>query len=174
MTQTGKSIFIAIIFAFVIVWGMIIILGIPKEQRKQKQKRYDESQIFEQCRGCKYAFFSMIVYLTVYGILDDQGIVWCQPLFGVAFGIILSLGIYLSHCILQDAYFAISEGKLSVLIPANVVALLNLNYGFEYITKGTVIENGLITADGLHFLLVGLILCLDLTVFLRKRLDKRS
>lgn len=174
MTQTGKIVFIVFMIAYALFWGAIILIGIPKEQRTQNQKKYDERQIFEQCRGCKYAFFSLIAYLAVYGILDDQGIVWCQPIFGVGLGILLSLSIYLTHCVLQDAYFAIGESKPSVLIAPNVIAIPQLIFGIETITDGTIIENGLITADGLHFLLVGLILCLDLAVFLRKRLDKRS
>ena len=174
MSQTGQIVFFSFMIAFMIFWSVIIIVGIPKEQRMQKQKRYDERQIFEQCRGCKYAFFSLIAYLAVYGILDDQGIVWCRPIFGIALGIILSLCIYLTHCVLQDAYFAIGESKPAVLIAPNAIAISQLIIGIDSIAEGTMIENGLITADGLHFLLVGLILCLDLAVFLRKRLDKRS
>lgn len=174
MTQTGKIVFIVFMIGYALFWGTIILIGIPREQRAQNQKKYDERQIFEQGRACKYAFFSLITYLAVYGILDDQGVVWCRPIFGIALGIILSLCIYLTHRVLQDAYFAIGESKPAVLIAPNAIAISQLIIGIDSIAEGTMIENGLITADGLHFLLVALVLFLDLAVFLRKRLDKRS
>lgn len=172
MSQTGKIVFIGFILAYAIFWGVIIYIGIPKEQRTQNQKKYDERQILEQYRASKYAFSSLIIYLLVYGALEQFGIVWCETIFGVSLGIALSLCIDASYRILQDAYFAIGESKLAVLIVPNVIAISQLIIGIESIAEGTMVENGLITADGLHFLFVALVLFLDLAVFLRKRLDK--
>lgn len=174
MSQTATIAFIGFFIVFMLYWGLIIYIGIPKEERQQKQRKYDERQILEQCRACKYAFFSLITYLTVYGMLADQGVVWCEPAFGVGLGIFLSLGIYLSYCILQDAYFAIGESKFSALFGINCIGIISLFKGIEAINDGTILKNGLITIYGLRFLLFAIILFLDLSVFLRKRLDKRS
>ena len=52
MTQTGKIVFIVFMIAYALFWGAIILIGIPKEQRAQNQKKYDERQIFEQGLAC--------------------------------------------------------------------------------------------------------------------------
>jgi len=175
MNQTGQIVFIVFIIAYMLFWGTIICIGIPKEERRKQQKKYDERQIFEQSRACKYSYVALIVYLLFYGILDAGfDIVWCEPLFGICLGIGFSLSVFFAYCIFQDAYFAIGESKLGVLIAPNIIAFPQLILGLECVTDRSIIDNGIITDNGLHFLFVALILILDILVYIRKRLDKQS
>lgn len=153
MNQTGQIVFIVFIIAYMIFWGTIICIGIPKEERRKQQKKYDERQIAEQSRACIYSYISLIVYLLLYGILDGGvGIVWCDALFGMILGIVFSLTIFFAYCIFHDAYFAVGESKLSILIAPNVIAFSQLFMGIKCITEGSIIENGIITNNALHFL----------------------
>lgn len=50
MNQTGQIIFIIFIVCYIIFWGAIIYIGIPKENRAQQKKKYDERQQIEHGR----------------------------------------------------------------------------------------------------------------------------
>lgn len=175
MNQTGKIVFIVFIIAYMLFWGTIICIGLPKEERANNKKKYDERQLFEQSRACKYSYIALIVYLIFYGILDAGfDIVWCESLFGICLGIGLSLFVFFAYCIFQDAYLAIGESKLGVLIAPNIIAFCQFIMGIDCAAEGSIIENGIITDDGLHFLFVAIILFVDILVYIRKRLDKQS
>lgn len=175
MNHTGQIVFIVFIVAYIIFWGTIICIGIPKEERKRQQKRYDERQITEQGRASKYAYITLIVYLVFYSILDvGFDFIWCEQIFGIFLGIMFSLSVYLAYCIFQDAYFSIGESKPGALIGVNVIGLSQLLMAVECIEDGSIVENGIISADGLHILFVALILLLDAFVMIRNRMDKHS
>ena len=161
------------IIAYMIFWGTIICIGIPKEERRKQQKKFDERQIAAQGRAFKYAYLTLILYLLVYAILDmGFKIVWCELIFGIALGIAFSLSTYFAYCIFQDAYFGVGESKPGALIGVNIIGLSQLLMVVECIEDGSIVENGIITADGLHLLFVALILLLDTFVLIRNRMDK--
>lgn len=175
MNQSAQIILLVILLAYVLFWGTIIYIGIPREQRNKSKIQYDERQIYEPSRACKYSYITLIVYLVIYGLLDvGFDIIWCESMFGICLGIAFSLSVFFSYCVFQDAYLAIGESKLAVLLSPNIIALPQLIMGIESVTEGRMIENGIVTNDGLHFLFVGLVLFLDILVFIRKRMDKRS
>lgn len=173
MNQTGQIVFIVFIFAYMIFWGTIIFIGIPKEERSKQQRKFDERQIAAQGRAFKYAYLTLILYLLVYAILDmGFKIVWCELIFGIALGIVFSLSTYFAYCIFQDAYFAIGESKPSALIGVNIIGFSQLLLAITCIEDGSIVENGIISADGLHLLFVALILLLDAFVMIRNRMDQ--
>ena len=175
MNQSGQIILIMIALAYMLFWGTVIYVGIPRELRDKKKKMYDERQLYEQARACKYSYISLIVCLMIYGLLEAGfDIIWCEPMFGICLGIGLSLCVFLSYCVFQDAYFALGEKKLAVLLSPNIIAIPQLIMGLESIAEGSMMENGIITNNGLHFIFAGLILFLDVLVWVRKSMDKRS
>ncbi len=175
MNQTGQIVFIIFIIAYMIFWGTIICIGIPKEERRKRQKKYDERQVAEQGRASKYAYITLLVYLVFYSILDvGFDFVWCEQIFGIFLGIMFSLSVYLAYCIFQDAYFSIGESKPGALIGVNIIGLSQLLLTVECIKGGSILENGIISVDGLHLLFVALVLLLDAFVLIRNRMDRRS
>lgn len=175
MNQTEQLVFFGVILAYSIFWCVIIYTGIPKAERRKQQKQYDERQISEQGRACKYSYIALVVYLLAYCLLDSGfDIKWCEFSFGVCLGISLSLSVFFAYCVFQDAYFAVGESKPVVLITPNIVALPQLIMGIESATEGNVFKNGIVTADGIHFLFVALVVFLDILVIVRKHMDKKG
>lgn len=175
MNQTGQIVFIIFIIAYMIFWGTIIYIGIPKEQRAKQKQQFDERQKVEQYRACQYAYFTLIIYLVLYLLLNQAFyFVWCDTVFGISLGIVFSLSVFLAYCVFQDAYFGIGASKPATLFTANIAGLPNLMLGIESIEDGNIIENGLITGKGIHFAIFALIVLLDIFVFIRKRLDKQA
>lgn len=175
MNPTGRFIFLAVILAYFVFWCIIIWIGIPKADRSKQRKQYDERQLFEQGRACKYSYIALIVYLLAYCLLDSGfEIKWCAFPFGICLGIAFSLAVFFSYCIFQDAYFAVGESKPAVLITPNIVALPQLIMGIESAAEGNMLKNGIIAADGIHFLFVGLVVFLDILVIARKYMDKKD
>lgn len=173
MNQTGQIVFIIFIIAYMIFWGTIICIGIPKEQRANNKKKHDERQRIEQGRACTYAYITLIFYLLCYIFLEKIfGIVWCELTFGLFLGIAFSLSVFLAYCVFQDAYFSINDNKTGAMISVNVIGLAQLLLGIEHIVDGDIIQNGIITDNAINLLFFAVILLLDVFVFIRKRLDK--
>ena len=127
MNQTGQIVFIIFIIAYMIFWGTIICIGIPKEQRANK-KKHDERQRIEQGRACTYAYITLIFYLLCYIFLEKIiGIVWCELTFGLFLGIAFSLSVFLAYCVFQDAYFSVNNSKVGAMIGVNAVGLSQLS-----------------------------------------------
>ena len=175
MNQTGKIVFIVFIIAYIIFWGTIIYIGIPKEQHANKKMKHDERQRIEQGRACKYAYITLICYLLCDIFLEKIfDVVWCDHTFGVFLGIAFSLSVFLAYCVFQDAYFSINDSKVGTMISVNIIGLSQLFMGIEHIANGDIIQNGIITDNAINLLFFAVILLLDIFVFIRKRLDKQS
>lgn len=175
MNQTGQIVFIVFMIAYMIFWGTIICIGIPKEQRSSNKKKYDERQRIEQGRACKYAYITLICYLVASLVLDQIfGIVWCDNTFGLFLGIAFSISVFLAYCVFQDAYFDITSSKASSMIGINAVGLAQLVMSVEHIEDGDIIQNGIITDNAVNLLFFAVVLLLDVFVLIRKHLDKRS
>ena len=174
MNPTGQIILIVFLIAYLVFWGTIICIGIPKEKQK-KQRKFDERQIAAQGQAYKFAYITLILYLLVYVILDKGfKLVWCEHVFGIALGVLFSVSTYFAYCIFQDAYFAIGESRPGALIGINLIGLTQLLLAIESIADGSTVENGIITADGLHLLFTALVLLLDVFVMIRNRMDKQA
>lgn len=174
MNQTGTIVLIAFIAAYMIFWGVIICVGIPREERTKQRQRFDERQKVEQGRACQYAYITLLCYLFLYLLLDHVlHIVWCDTAFGILLGIAFSVSVFLAYCVFQDAYFGIGASKPGVLIGVNAVGVTQLVMGIESVEDGAIIQNGIITGNASHFVFLALIILLDVFVFIRKRMDRR-
>lgn len=175
MNQTGKIVFFVFLIAYALFWITIICIGIPKEERRKHQPKYDERQVAAQGRASKYAYTTLIVYLLLYSLLDAGfDFVWCEQVFGIFLGIIFSLSVYLAFCIFQDAYFGVGDKKPGALIAINICGFFQLMLAIECFIDGSMVENGIICAEGLHLVVVIFILLLDAFVMIRNRMDKYS
>ena len=175
MNQTGKIVFIVFMIAYMIFWGAIIYIGIPKAQRNQNKKKYDERQRIEQGRACQYAYITLISYLVACLFLNQIfGIVWCDHTFGLLLGIAFSISVFMAYCVFQDAYFNITDSKAGTMISINVVGLTQLLLGIEHIEDGDIIQNGIVTDNAVSLLFFTVVVLLDIFVLIRKRLDQQS
>lgn len=175
MDLTGR---IAVFAAYIVFWIAILVLScmaVPRRQRGQNRKKYDERQRYERGRACQYAYITLIVYLVADRILRDAfGAVWCDDTFGLCLGLAISGSVFLAGCVFQDAFFDLLTGRREAMLGVNLLGIFPLFRGILGICEGSVLENGILTRRAAHFLPVTVIVLLDLFVVIRRRVDRRS
>lgn len=106
---------------------------------------YDERQVLARGRAFMWGFFTLMICLMVYGMLDMLIDRWCDTLTGCIICICVSLLVFASICIKQDAFAGIGKNRKRNLTVLLVLTLANMFFGVENITGGDVVRDGLLT-----------------------------
>ena len=106
---------------------------------------YDERQVLARGRAFMWGFFTLMICLMVYGMLDMLIDRWCDTLTGCIICICVSLLVFASICIRQDAFAGIGKNRKRNLTVLLVLTLANMFFGVENITGGDVVRDGLLT-----------------------------
>ena len=176
--MSEKKILICVIVFVVIylIWCGILIAAVAKsEPKKKKRQVFDERQIAAQGMAYKWAFWTMFGYYLLYAIIcGAMEIVWCDPFLGAFLGVIVGATVFAVICVFRDAYFRPDQSKASEIIVINVLCACQGILGLTHLSEGTLIEDGLLSADALQFffLLVGLVL--DAAFIVKHRMEKRE
>ena len=96
---------------------------------------YDERQVLARGRAFMWGFFTLMICLMVYGMLDMLIDRWCDTLTGCIICICVSLLVFAS-------IWKNRKRNLTVLL---VLTLANMFFGVENITGGDVVRDGLLT-----------------------------
>ena len=105
---------------------------------------YDERQVLARGRAFMWGFFTLMICLMVYGMLDMLIDRWCDTLTGCIICICVAL-VFASICIKQDAFAGIGKNRKRNLTVLLVLTLANMFFGVENITGGDVVRDGLLT-----------------------------
>ena len=176
--MSEKNILICVIVFLVIylAWCAILIAAVAKSEPKKKKKQaFDERQIAAQGMAYKWSFWTMCIYYLLYAtICGAAGIVWCDPFLGAFLGVIVGVTVFAVICIFQDAYFSPDKSRKSEIFVINLLTVCQGCLGLMNTSKGTFIENGVLSSDTLPFfvLLVGLVL--DAAFIVKHRMEKRE
>ena len=145
------------------IWvGIIIGLAIYLITRKTTED-YDERQLVIRGKAYKVGFLSTLGAGAVYGFIST---VLKRPLaedgIAVFFILLFGVGVFVVYCIMNDAFFSISD-KIK---PVHLVVLLLLGVVsqgymiYTNLTEGTIVgKNGELTARVLPFGILLLFLC---------------
>lgn len=106
---------------------------------------YDERQVLARGRAFMWGFFTLMICLMVYGMLDMLIDRWCDTLTGCIICICVALLVFASICIKQDAFAGIGKNRKRNLTVLLVLTLANMFFGVENITGGDVVRDGLLT-----------------------------
>ena len=106
---------------------------------------YDERQVLARGRAFMWGFFTLMICLMVYGMLDMLIDRWCDTLAGCIICICVALLVFASICIKQDAFAGIGKNRKRNLTVLLVLTLANMFFGVENITGGDVVRDGLLT-----------------------------
>lgn len=122
--------------------------------------RYDERQELARGRGYKYAFFTILVYEALYGVLRSAfGWSLLDDLTGSFVGIFAGIAVYACYAIWHDAYFALNEKRRYYIWLFAVITAINLAVGAGHIVRGELIVDGVIHyANSLNLLCAALFL----------------
>ena len=106
---------------------------------------YDERQVLARGRAFMWGFFTLMICLMVYGMLDMLIDRLCDSLTGCIMFICVALLVFASICIKQDAFAGIGKNRKRNLTVLLVLTLANMFFGVENITGGDVVRDGLLT-----------------------------
>lgn len=148
------------------------IIAIPLKKRVLSLS-FDERQ--ERARGVafKYGFFTLMVCVAAYGMLDMTIGPWCDTIAGCALCICIALTVFAVTCIRRDAYLSLSEKPKQIITLFTFLAVFNLGLGVMYILHGELMEDGVLTFRVCN-LLAGVMLLVILAVYLAKYLSDRG
>ena len=116
-----------------------------QERKCGKMNDYDERQILARGRAFMWGFFTLMLCLMAYGFTDMLIEPWCDTLTGCIICICVSLLVFASICIRQDAFAGIGKNRKRNLTVLLVLTLANMFFGVENITGGDVVRDGLLT-----------------------------
>ena len=131
-----------------VVVGLVIaavLMTFTKKNRKEKFT-YDERQKIARGEGYKYAFFTLVIYNAVYGIIDmSLEKPWAESMTGVMIGICLAVLVHVVYCIWHECYFSMNEEPKRVLIFFGIISVINVIIAVMQGRNGELIENGMLT-----------------------------
>ena len=106
---------------------------------------YDERQVLARGRAFMWGFFTLMICLMVYGMLDMLIDRWCDTLTGCIICICAALLVFASICIKQDAFAGIGRNRKRNQTVLLVLTLANLFFGARSLMEGDVVVDGLLT-----------------------------
>lgn len=105
---------------------------------------YDERQVLARGRAFMWGFFSLMISLMVYGLADMIVEPWCDTLTGCIICICVSLLVFASICIRQDAFAGIGRNRKRNQTVLLVLTLVNLMFGMMRVIDGELLEDGVL------------------------------
>lgn len=134
---------------------------------------FDERQ--ERARGVafKHAFFTLMVCVAAYGMLDMTIGPWCDTITGCTLCICIALTVFAVTCIRRDAYLSLYEKPKQVITLFTFLTAFNLGFAVMHIMQGGLLEDGVLTFRACN-LLAGVMALVILAVYLAKYLSDRG
>ena len=103
MMKDSKSWLMGFYVGIALALVIFLVLFLIRNKNGNKPK-FDERQITARNQAYKYAFFTMLVYITVCGFLDTVGVRWAQLTAMLFIGTMASVTVFAAICIFKDAY----------------------------------------------------------------------
>ena len=140
--------------------AIVIVAVISKIKNKEIKCKYDERQELVRGKGFKYAFFTLLVYDVIYGLVCELGISMSIDAFTEnVIGILIGTMVYAVYTIMNDGYFAINRNPKKVVSSLLVIGLANLTIGLTQYSGHVDVEGytpGLINvACAVAFMVIG-------------------
>ena len=138
---------------------------------KMDKRDYDERQIAVQGSAYKYAYLTLIFALFAAQLCVNTFDFTVKPLTTICVCGMLSLAVFVSICILKDAYFTCKTRKPGVVILFLVLGVINLIGGIRLLTNQT-FENAWISLSVAFLMLYIGALMIGKNIYERKREDE--
>lgn len=132
--------------AFGIVTALIIFALVWKFSKKCLKGKFDERQELVRGRGYKYAFFTILILLTLDLLIESFGAFETLPVTRTlaAFIIILAgVMVYALYCIKNDSYFGVGTDARTYRAVMWVVIVCNIISGITGLRDGAMVDGKL-------------------------------
>ena len=149
----------AIVAAIVIILLMLL-------RKPGNKPNFDERQLLARGKAYKAGFFTLTVYMILYGITELSGLVWCENITGVWIGVIIGAAVFCISAIHHDAYFGMRDNVKTWAITNFLIALLNLTTGIIHAAKGNIIGRRGLTFYSVYFFIAGLFVLIAVSLII--------
>jgi cytochrome bd-type quinol oxidase subunit 2 len=131
--------------ASVAVVGSIIAI-IYKKKYGRKKNEYDERQKALRGKAYKAAYFTLLAYLVISGLVTKGfGIHWAEGMVEAFLGIFLSVAVFVIICIKNDAYFSLSDRPTTYLALFSIIGFFNIGIStIEFVNHESFVTNGML------------------------------
>ena len=174
MFEKNLLICLIVFLALYLGWCAFVV-GASMKSRPEKKKpvKFDERQIAAQGNAYKWAFWTMCCYYLLYATISGAaGIIWCDPFLGAFLGVIVGATVFALICVFRDAYFRPDQSRKSEIVVINIICVCQGIVGLMNLSDGTVIEDGVLSADALQLFILLMGLVLDVAFIIKHRQEK--
>lgn len=135
--------------------------------RMMKETAFDERQLLARGQAYKYAFFTLMAYVAIAGLLNEaSNVSFLMSFGGMWIGVCIAIGVFAITCILKDAYMNLYENAKGVIMMFSVIGLVDVALGLRvFLHKGSLLENGVVSLDSTN-LVVGILVLVIVVVFI--------
>lgn len=174
METVSQSYSFGFFFGLLLSVAICILVGLALRRRLGRQE-YDERQRRAQGTAYKWAYYTLMGYLCIGGVFDlGTGLRWCDRFTFVFLGLLASLLVFSSICIVKDAYMPFSQNAVRTIWMLAAIGAVNLVIGIvNLLEPGLVIVDGVLTHRCVNLLCGILLLSIALTVWIKTSIDKR-
>lgn len=157
--------------------GIFLIFTLFRFTRtdKKRQLKYDERQMAIQGKSYKYAFFTVLICNTIYGIAEtvsDHPL--AEPMAAMLICICIGVFVYAAIGIWKEAYFALNEQPKRIVIIFLAISLINFFAGWRNIQEGNIIKDGTLQLSSCNLICSILLLAVLLVMLFKHLADKRE
>lgn len=120
--------------AGVVVGVIILLIVCVVKKKKLGTCEFDERQQFARGKAYKYGFFTLLIYLFLYGVLHDiTEYYFGKNLVGISLGICIGVTVFAVVSIWNNAYFSMQENPKRFVLLFALIGILNLGIGISHI-----------------------------------------
>lgn len=168
---------VGIIVAVAITIAVVLLIRKSSNKVPITGEKYDERQKLARGKAFKAAYLTLLTYGLLYGLLDmviDKK--WCDSLTGMTIGVVLSLAVFVTVCIFNDAYLSFKEKPGYVIKLFIFIALLNGVVSVMNFLPGhnAIIVNGILTYRSVNLLLFILFTVILTAMLIKRRRDRKD
>ncbi len=128
-----------IIFAVLCILCLAVLVLAGLRSFKYKKGQFTVAELLAQGKAFKIGFYSMMVYAMLYALLASLGVVWCETVTGLLFGVMVGVGSFIMAAIHFDGYSNIQIHDRIWFFVSLVMILLNVVSVVLSIVHGSVI-----------------------------------
>lgn len=160
-----------------IVISIILVKLMFRFTKKNKKEKftYDERQQAARGFGYKYAFFTLVIYNVIYGIVDMfAGIEWAETFTAMMIGVCLAVLVHVVYSIWNECYFSMNEEPKKVLLIFGIICAVNAVIAVMQGMNGELIQNGMLTENCANLIVAVMFGVIMIALAVKAEMKKRE
>lgn len=172
----GIGLIVGFLISIIVIGGLVWLIYKNKVLSEGNMPKFDERQLVARGQCYRVAFFSLLIYMTMYALLISTSKELNQFLgaVGIIIGIFLSAALFAILCILKGAYEGLNEKRKNWKIMFLVIGVFNFVVAIFHFRESGMIEDGTLSTAWINFGCGTLMILLLVVQFIKERMDARE